>query len=305
MSKRKPAPKDPKRAEKGQKSRRSRTPQANPAIAKAPHKRHAAVPRSEFGGSVPSKAPGGAYWLYGLHAVTAALSNRRRRCYRLVTAADLAPLQEALGGPMETRQDLPSPESMPRGEIDALLPDGAVHQGLALLTSPLPPCALEDLLDGPGRTTDQGYRLLVALDQVTDPHNVGAILRSAAAFGASGLILPDRHTAPESGILAKVASGALDVLPIARVGNLSRVLAALKTQGFWCVGLAEEADTDLTGFRSDRDLVLVLGAEGKGLRRLTREHCDLLLRLPTRPPIGSLNVSNAAAVALYALINSS
>ena len=118
-------------------------------------------------------------------------------------------------------------------------------------------------------------------------------------------MLPDRYTAPESGTLAKVASGALDVLPIVRVGNLSRALATLKTHGFWCIGLAEEADADLTGFRSDRDLVLVLGAEGKGLRRLTRENCDLLLRLPTRPPIGSLNVSNAAAVALYALINGS
>lgn len=317
MSKRKPAPKDPKRAGKGRDSRRSRQSRdesspERPSLAKpsprhrGPTGRKPAAPLDQTGAASPSSAAAGrsdSYWLYGLHAVSAALANPRRLCHRLVAAPGSGPPREVLSGLPQDRRDLPTPESMPRGAIDALLPEGAVHQGIAMLTAPLPACGLQELLEKQTPAAGRKHRLLVALDQVTDPHNVGAILRSAAAFGAAGLILPERHSAPESGILAKVASGALDILPIARVGNLSRTLAALKADGFWCIGLAEEAEALLNSYRPDRDLVLILGAEGKGLRRLTRENCDLLLRLPTLPPIGSLNVSNAAAVALYALMH--
>lgn len=182
--------------------------------------------------------------------------------------------------------------------LAALLPQGAVHQGLAALVDPLPMVDLAELLED--LPPDAPTRLLL-LDQVTDPQNVGAILRSAAALGAAGVILTERHAAPESGSLAKAASGALDVLPLVRVVNLSRAIEALKQAGFWCLGLAAEGEMTLAEAKPTGRIALVLGAEGTGLRRLTREHCDQLVRLPTQGPIDQLNVSNAAAIALYEL----
>jgi 23S rRNA (guanosine2251-2'-O)-methyltransferase len=140
---------------------------------------------------------------------------------------------------------------------------------------------------------------LVVLDQVTDPHNLGAIARSAAAFGALAIVLLDRNAPPLTGVVAKTASGALDVVPLIRVNNLARAMGEMKEAGFWLVGFAEAGKevlgtADITG-----KIALVMGAEGEGLRRLTMENCDRLMRLPTQPPIGSLNVSNAAAVALF------
>ena len=228
------------------------------------------------------------YWLYGLHAVAAALGNPRRRFRRLALAArdglpgDLLALLErraaADGLPVET---------VDRATIDRMLPADAVHQGLAARVEPLPEPDLEDQLDA---LADRPQATLLLLDRITDPHNVGAILRSAAAFGAAAVVLTERHAAPESGSLAKAASGALEHLPLIRVGNLARALEAIKAAGFWVVGLAADAERPLAAVIEPGRIALVLGAEGEGMRRLTRERCDLLARLPTGGPISQLNV---------------
>jgi 23S rRNA (guanosine2251-2'-O)-methyltransferase len=179
--------------------------------------------------------------------------------------------------------------SSPR-DLDQLLGPDSVHQGVALEAKQLSPIGLDEV---------ESSGIVVVLDQVTDPHNVGAVLRSAAAFGASGLVLTERHSPPLSGALAKVASGALDLVPIVLVKNLAQALAELGEMGFLRVGLAEEGENALEALPLTKPLALVLGAEGKGLRHLTREHCDLLARIPTRSTLASLNVSNAAAIALH------
>lgn len=248
-------------------------------------------------------------WIYGTHPVLAALANPRRDCRRLLVtdeahSSSAAALERAAAGRPALR-----PEPASRRDINALLPLGAVHQGLALAAMPLPGTSLEALCAAPGPA------LIVALDQVTDPHNVGAILRSAALFGAAGVIVTERHAPRETGALAKAAAGALDQVPLVRVTNLVRALMRLKEAGVWCLGLDGAAERPLAGARpagrSGERIGLVLGAEGHGLRRLTRETCDALARIPTpeRPgderqggfAVDSLNVSNAAAIALYEL----
>ena len=198
--------------------------------------------------------------------------------------------------------DGPRPEIVGRENLAELLPEGAVHQGLALRAAPLPQPDLPDLLAGLPPAGPGAAQVVVALDQITDPQNVGAILRSAAAFGAVAVIATRRHAAPESGALAKAASGALDHLAYLQVVNLARALDQLKAAGFWILGLAADAPAAIASAEAGGRVVLALGAEGAGLRRLTRECCDLLVRLPTTGPIGQLNVSNAAAVALYELL---
>ncbi len=239
------------------------------------------------------------YWLYGRHAVLAALENPRRRGDRLLLTAEAARRHEAqlkplLGG---ARRELVH-DTATRDELGAQLPETAVHQGLAFRVWPLAQPDWAALEPGPG----DGRAVVVALDQVTDPQNVGAVLRSAAAFGALAVITTARHAPPESGALAKAASGALETVPYLQVGNLARALDRFKAEGFWTLGLAGEADGALAECDPGPRVVLVLGAEGSGLRRLTRERCDLLARLPTRPPIDQLNISSAAAVALYELL---
>jgi 23S rRNA (guanosine2251-2'-O)-methyltransferase len=180
-------------------------------------------------------------------------------------------------------------------DLGRLVPADAPHQGVVIEVEPLEDVWLDEIVAGAGDRA-----VLLVLDQVTDPHNVGAILRSAAAFGAVGIVTQDRHSPPESGALAKAASGALETTPWVRAVNLARALEEIAEAGFWRIGLTGDADTELKEALGPERVALVLGAEGPGLRPNTREHCDSLARLPITSAVESLNVSNAAAVALYA-----
>jgi 23S rRNA (guanosine2251-2'-O)-methyltransferase len=259
--------------------------------------------RDEDGQTVDrTRSRGGDNWLYGRHAVSLALANPARRWRRLVVLAGQESEAAALvAAAVAERHGGGEPvEVLDRAAFDRLLPEGAVHQGWALEVEPLENADLEDVLRAVEVT--QGRVIVLVLDQVTDPHNVGAILRSAAAFGASGVIVAEHGAPPSTGVLAKAASGALDIVPMVRAVNLARALDRLKEAGFWCCGLDEAAPAPLASLELGQRVVLVLGSEGSGLRRLLRERCDYLGRLPTRPELPSLNVSNAAAVALYELV---
>ncbi|MBL4812286.1 MAG: 23S rRNA (guanosine(2251)-2'-O)-methyltransferase RlmB [Rhodobacteraceae bacterium] len=235
-------------------------------------------------------------WLFGLHAVRDALENPKREKLRLVLTPNAAiKLEEAVTvSGME-------PEIQEPRRFDVPLDQGSVHQGAALEVKPLAWGGLEEVAVGGG--ADDRPARLVLLDRVSDPHNVGAILRSAEVFGARAVIGVQRHSAPETGALAKAASGALERQPYLRVRNLATAMEQLKQMGYLLVGLDGEAEmginTALDGKR-DRPVALVLGAEGPGLRALTKETCDYLVRIDAAGGFGSLNVSNAAAVALFA-----
>jgi 23S rRNA (guanosine2251-2'-O)-methyltransferase len=241
-------------------------------------------------------------WLYGRHAVAAALANPERVWRRLIVlAGEEAEAEARLATARASRRGDGEPlRALDRAALEALLPGGAVHQGWALEVEPLVPPDLDDLL----RASEiaAGRVIVVVLDQVTDPHNVGAVLRSAAAFGVAAVIVAEHAAPPATGTLAKAASGALDIVPLVRVVNLARALDRLKEAGFWCCGLDADAPGPLAALDLGRRAALVLGSEGGGLRRLVRERCDYLARLPTLPALPSLNVSNAAAIALYELI---
>jgi 23S rRNA (guanosine2251-2'-O)-methyltransferase len=180
-------------------------------------------------------------------------------------------------------------------DLDRLVSRDAPHQGLVLDCAPLEDVFLDDVLDG------DPARPIVLLDQVTDPHNVGAIMRSAAAFGAAAIVTQDRHAPPEGGVIAKTASGALEILPWVRVVNLARALDDIAEAGYWRLGLAGEAEATLAEALPKGPVALVLGAEGPGMRHNIGQHCDALARLPIGDSVESLNVSNAAAIALYAI----
>jgi len=239
----------------------------------------------------PHKTPEtlGPIWFFGLHAVREALQNPARQANRLIATRNAA---RELGGNLPLEAEILDPK-----QITKTLPEGAVHQGVGLLVEPLPGPDLEDTC-GPAKAG----RPVLVLDQVTDPHNVGAILRTAAAFGARALVTTRRHSPEITGTLAKVASGAVEHVPYVRIGNLSEALTELQELGYQVVGLAEEGEATISALAPFGPVALVLGAEGTGLRQKTRTTCDTLAQLPTRPPIGSLNVSNAAAVALYEII---
>lgn len=224
---------------------------------------------------------------WGKHAVAAALDNPERRVLKAWATREAAEFMQFPADLPVTMAEAP--------DLGRLVPGDAPHQGVVVEVEPLENVWLGDLL----AQADERAALLV-LDQVTDPHNVGAILRSAAAFGALGIVTQDRHSPPESGALAKAASGALERVPWARVVNLARAMDEIAEGGFWRIGLAGEAETELKDALGPQKVALVLGAEGPGMRQNTREHCDALARLPISDAVESLNVSNAAAVALYA-----
>lgn len=224
-------------------------------------------------------------WLFGLHTVEAALKNPKRKIHRLKASRNAAAkLQNALS------LHNPPVDIVDIRELDKILGADTVHQGVFLEADPLPLLDVEDL---------DGRSPILILDQVTDPHNVGAVLRSAAAFGVGALIMTARHSPPLAGISAKIASGGLEHVPVCHVGNLARALEDIGKAGYWRIGLDGEGDSCLEDIDLNGPVALVLGAEGKGLRRLTMENCDQIAKIKTAADLTSLNVSNAAAVALH------
>jgi 23S rRNA (guanosine2251-2'-O)-methyltransferase len=256
-----------------------------------PQRRHGAVRRPHRPARRGEEARGGGrepnapVVLYGWHTVTAALANPARRIRRLLATENAARrlADDGIKPPIDL--ELVRPDA-----IAARLTPDAVHQGLLAESDPLPSPAIEDL---------PAAGIVLVLDQITDPHNVGAILRTAAAFAVAAIVTTARHSPEATGVLAKSASGALELVPIASVQNLARALAALKQRGFLVVGLDSAAPDDLAATSLSAPLALVVGAEGKGLRQGTRAQCDRLARLDLPGAIKSLNVSNAAALALY------
>lgn len=245
-------------------------------------RQHGAGPRNRPFKGAATEVP---HWLYGLHAVEAALRNERREVHRLMATPNAArKLEESISA---RKLDV---ETVTPKHLDKLLGPDQVHQGIALEVSPLPALSLADLPE---------TETVLVLDQVTDPHNVGALLRSAAAFGAGALIMQERHSAPLNATLAKTASGALDLVPVILVGNLAQCLEELKARGYWLVGFAEEGADALETTTPRFPVGIVLGAEGRGLRELTRKTCDQLCRISTKGALTSLNVSNAGAIALH------
>jgi len=240
--------------------------------------------------------PEGRANLWGTHAVTEAWLNPARAIKALyITELMLKGFEATLAQASELKR--PAPRVMEKKDMDRMLGD-AVHQGIAIDAKPLDEIFVQDFV---ARASNKEKAVLLMLDQVTDPHNVGAILRSACAFGADGVIMQRRHSPELTGILAKTASGAVEHIPVAYEINLSDTLDYLKNKGFFAIGLDERGEQEIGAIKKGGKVVLVLGAEGSGLRPKVREHCDTLVRLPTEGRIASLNVSNAAAVSLYAL----
>jgi len=236
-------------------------------------------PRSQKQKTVPGEGP---VWLWGSHAVEAALANPARKRLRLVATENAA-----------RRMGLDESEIAGPKDIDKALPPGAVHQGVALLTEALEPVPLDTLLAA-------GTRRIAVLDQLADPHNLGAVFRSAAAFGFDGLVLQTRHSPPVTGVAAKAAAGGVERVRECRVVNIARALETLCNAGFTVIGLAGEAGTEIeAALGSPGPIAIVLGAEGAGLRPSVAKACSLLSKIPMAGDMESLNVSNAAAIAFY------
>jgi 23S rRNA (guanosine2251-2'-O)-methyltransferase len=239
----------------------------------------------------PAEPAAKGLWLYGRHAVEAALANPRRSCHRLLATAEALARLGAGAGRSGVEVVI-----VERAEIDRKLGADTVHQGLALSVAPLPTLDLRRAC-----APEPGRNVVLMLDQINDPHNVGAILRTAAAFEVRAVIVAERRTAPLGGAVAKAASGALDLVPIVEVVNLARTLDDLAGLGYWRVALDGRASQPIEAAPETGNLALVLGAEGEGVRRLVQERCDFSARLPIAPAMESLNVSVACGIALYAL----
>jgi 23S rRNA (guanosine2251-2'-O)-methyltransferase len=266
---------DPKQTRPGRKPEK-------PSGARPPKDKSRFAPKPK---PVRPPIPDGVTILYGWHPVAAALRNPQRTIRRIMATENAAHRLSEDGIALPVAPEIVRPEA-----IAARLTPDAVHQGLLAEADTLPAIELEDIV---------AEGTLLVLDQITDPHNVGAILRSAAAFGVRAVIITARHSPDATGVLAKSASGALELVPMVAVQNLVRTIAALKERGFLTVGLDSEAESDLGAATLREPLALVLGAEGKGLRQLTRETCSVVARLDMPGAIKSLNVSNAAVLALY------
>ena len=294
-------PKRPATARPAAKKRHQSAPKSRPhpktgSPARTPE------PRRQAQASQPA-AGGGKLWLYGRHAVEAALLNPRRTCHRLLVTDEALDRLDA-----KARTRAPEIQRVERPDLDDRLGEHAVHQGLALAVAPLPSLSLEKACtDEPledlaaPEPSQPRHAVTLVLDRIHDPQNLGAILRSAVAFGVRAVVLPHRQSAELGGATAKAASGALDMIPIVEVTNLARALDQLKDLGYWRAGLDGRAEQTLDDAPRFDKLALVLGAEASGIRRLVAEKCDLLLRLPISDRMESLNVSVAAGIALYGL----
>ncbi len=235
--------------------------------------------------------------LYGTHACEAAILNPQRSIHQILAtengAENIAPI---LAKAVKSGLKRPEVEIMQRHDLEQKLPAGAVHQGIIVNAAPLSETSLETFCQ---EIVAKDKCRIMILDQVTDPHNIGAILRSSCVFGADAIIVQDRHSPEITGTLAKTACGAVEHTPMIRVTNLARAMDQLKKHHFWCLGLDERGEQTMAELELPDRCALVMGAEGPGLRRLTSEKCDILTRLPVFGEVPCLNVSNAAAVALY------
>ncbi len=260
-----------------------------------------------FKNKTAPKPPQNGYFIWGRHAVFAALANPERRIQQIYAVAESThELERELGKlDLQRKVELPRAQEIDRTRLDAIGGgnEKAVHQGIAAAVWPLDPPHLDVFLNEFKNAVDQRNPAIVRLlllDQISDPRNLGAIMRSAQAFGVTGVITTFRNAANENGVLARAASGALDRVPLIRVVNLARAIEQIRDQGFFVAGLASDGDTEVSSLGRHEHLAIILGAEGSGLRRLSRNHCDVLVRINIDNSSGSLNVSNAAAVALYA-----
>jgi 23S rRNA (guanosine2251-2'-O)-methyltransferase len=269
------------------KDRKPKPPHGKPAHGQNRASGQNRSPRPENSRERPGKKQEN--WIYGLHAIEAALANPRRNLHRAVLTARAA---EALGPKLAGRVRV---EPADIEAIARLLPPGAVHQGAALSCDPLPARDLVEVL----AEQKEGRRIVLVLDQLSDPHNVGAILRTAAAFAVTAVVVQDRHAPPQSGALIKAASGAMEIVPYVEVVNITRALDKLGEAGFWRVALVGDGQEPIAQAAAQGDIALVVGSEGDGIRRLVREHCDTAAFIPIDKAMESLNVSNAAAIALY------
>lgn len=278
---------------------RKSKPKQKPSVKPQRQKGRAPDKKVLQGGAAVPGPKGGQAALWGTHAVTEAFLNPVRYVRGLyMTEQARSSFEETLEKARDKGLKRPAPIILDKNALERFLPQGAVHQGLALDAEELPENTLQDFIIKAGQS---GKSLLLMLDQVTDPHNVGAILRSACAFGADGVIMQKKHAPATTGVLAKTACGAAEHIPVAYETNLTRTLESLQENGFFAVGLDERGEKTIAEADLPDLCVLVMGAEGPGIRRLVKEQCDMLVRLPMSGAMPSINVSNAAAVALYAV----